>query len=173
MTNTPLAQKVIHFRDFRIFTQFEYRRFPVCMTYPRDSYASAWQTKSNREDVTCEDCLKKIGEQGRVGKYYVYVVQDGDEPGDYNYGKYHFKYLPLYVGKGSGDRDLTHIYGTSECTDLIVRIRSMVKCPMYDRVLHTDDEGEAYDKQARLIQAIGRYDVGNGPLLNRNRGRYR
>lgn len=41
--------------------------------------------------------------------FYVYIYLDIRKKGSYNFGGYQFIYEPFYVGKGKGDRYLTHL----------------------------------------------------------------
>ena len=64
-----------------------------------------------------------------------------------------------YIGKGSTDRVYQHHEGIE-------------RPPIEDRRILIDclSEGEAYDEEKKFIKAIGRKDLGEGPLLNKSDG---
>ena len=97
--------------------------------------------------------------------YYVYVYLDKDQ-------------IPLYVGKGHGNRDRKHL---SEC-----RQEGDTKCPYWHnklreilrlgeryfivRVIENVSEPEAFDWEIWLIAHWGRRDKGTGILYNQTDG---
>lgn len=79
---------------------------------------------------------------------------------------------PFYVGKGSGDRIAKHeLEAAKVCLDghRLRVIRSILHAGGsigYEIAGTFDSENEAFDKERDLISAIGRLDLGRGPLVN-------
>lgn len=109
--------------------------------------------------------------------FYNYVYLDPRKPGDYNYGKYHFKYEPFYVGKGINFRCNTHLNETKENThnpkkfNKINKIRNEFGTEPIILILFKNlDEHEAFNNEKDLISIIGRHDLKLGPLTNLTNG---
>ena len=94
--------------------------------------------------------------------YYTYILKDGD--------------TPFYVGKGTKNRMYVHVSkakNTKTNNFLLNKIRRMVKNKKkitYEKVLVTENEQEAFDKEVELIKKIGRKDLKLGPLTNTTNG---
>lgn len=75
---------------------------------------------------------------------------------------------PCYIGKGTGDRYLSHSAG-SHNTRLSHLFRQDSDLPV---VILRDDltEDEAWELEALFIGTIGRADIGTGPLVNHSDG---
>jgi len=76
---------------------------------------------------------------------------------------------PCYIGKGSGKRSIKHkFYGHRHYNDHLAKIfkraaGSEIPCV----ILHNGlDEATAFEYERALIAAIGRADLGKGPLCN-------
>jgi hypothetical protein len=92
--------------------------------------------------------------------FYVYVYRD-PRPTKNN--------QPVYVGKGTGDRDLSHWSRGSHSKplqDFLSHLRSTGLEPLVSRVLETKDEAEAFAKEIELIALYGRRNMKLGPLFN-------
>lgn len=95
--------------------------------------------------------------------YYVYVLARPDDS-------------PFYVGKGNGARVLQHEAEAintllrSHKLNLIRKILSEGSELRYSIAGWFEDEREALALERRLIAAIGRYDLGLGPLTNQTDG---
>jgi hypothetical protein len=100
--------------------------------------------------------------------YYNYVYLDPRKPGDYVYGEYHFDYEPFYIGKGSNGRY------KSKHKEYCEKIRKDILLEGLETIYHflyeKSFEDYAYDMEKVLIKAIGRKDLGLGPLLNKSDG---
>ena len=92
--------------------------------------------------------------------FYVYVYRD-PRPLKAN--------QPVYVGKGSGDRDLSHWSKGSHnkpFQDFISHLKLRGHVALCERVLQTEDEAEAFAKEVELIALYGRRNLGTGTLFN-------
>ena len=105
-------------------------------------------------------------------RFYVYVLLDPRKPGEFEYGKWTFKYEPFYVGKGSGARSTLHVLEANKnilgCNpykfNKIKKIQSVTgRDPIVLRRKNLDED-TALKLEIRLIQAIGRGKY--GPLTN-------
>ena len=81
---------------------------------------------------------------------------------------------PFYIGKGKNDRKYAHMREARKGGDraLCVKIRDLgfdkgVEIETIDQNL---TEWEALQKECLLIEKIGRFDLGTGPLLNQSFG---
>ena len=97
-------------------------------------------------------------------KFYVYVYRD-PRPSKNN--------QPVYIGKGTGDRDLSHWSKGSHnkpLQDFLSHLRGRNMTARVERVFETDDEQEAFAKEMQLIDLYGRRDLKTGTLFNRTNG---
>ena len=97
-------------------------------------------------------------------QFYVYVYLD-PRPLKLN--------QPVYVGKGTGDRDLSHWSRGSHnkpLQDFLSHLRGRNMTARIERVFETDDEQEAFAKEMQLIDLYGRRDLKTGTLFNRTDG---
>jgi hypothetical protein len=92
--------------------------------------------------------------------FYVYVYRD-PRPTKNN--------QPVYVGKGTGDRDLSHWSRGSHnkpFQDFIAHLKVRGLVALCERVLETPNEAEAFAREIELIALYGRRDRKDGPLFN-------
>jgi len=97
-------------------------------------------------------------------QFYVYVYLD-PRPLKLN--------QPVYVGKGTGDRDLSHWSRGSHnkpLQDFLSHLRGRNMTARVERVFETNDEQEAFAKEMQLIELYGRRDLKTGTLFNRTDG---
>lgn len=94
--------------------------------------------------------------------FYVYQYMDKN------------KKEPFYVGKGTGYRKSDHIREARKVVKRIlcdkIRILGFEKGVDICVVDENLTEWEAFQKESRLIEKIGRLDLGTGPLLNQSFG---
>lgn len=96
--------------------------------------------------------------------FYVYVYRD-PRPTKL--------FQPVYVGKGTGDRDTSHWLRSSHnkpLQDFLSHLRRNVLEPVVERVFESPDEQAAFAKEVELISLYGRRDTGTGSLFNRTSG---
>ena len=96
--------------------------------------------------------------------FYVYVYRD---PRPLK------KDQPVYVGKGTGTRDLSHWSRGSHnkpFQDFISHLKLRGLVSLVERVLETENEQEAFAKEMQLIELYGRRDLQTGTLFNRTDG---
>ena len=92
--------------------------------------------------------------------FYVYVYRD-PRPTKNN--------QPVYVGKGAGDRDLSHWSRGSHnkpFQDFISHLKQRGLVATCERVFKTEIEAEAFAKEIELIALYGRRNIGTGTLFN-------
>lgn len=92
--------------------------------------------------------------------FYVYVYRD-PRPTKNN--------QPVYVGKGTGDRDLSHWSRGSHnkpFQDFIAHLKVRGLVAPCERVFETNVETEAFAKEIELIALYGRRNTGTGTLFN-------
>ena len=80
---------------------------------------------------------------------------------------------PVYVGKGTGDRDTSHWLRSSHnkpLQDFLSHLRRNVLEPVVERVFESPDEQAAFAKEVELILLFGRRDTSTGSLFNRTSG---
>ncbi len=97
-------------------------------------------------------------------RYYIYIYLDPRKPGTYKYGELEFEFEPFYVGKGTNNRDIAK----HDAKGMNYRLRCINEAGLthiINRVYENLTEAESYDREAELIETIGRsYD--KGPLIN-------
>jgi hypothetical protein len=96
--------------------------------------------------------------------FYVYVYRD-PRPNK--------NIQPVYVGKGTGDRDLSHWSRGSHnkpFQDFLSHIKRKGLIAICTRVFESENEHEAFAKEIELITLYGRRDIGTGTLFNRTDG---
>jgi len=96
--------------------------------------------------------------------FYVYVYRDPRTTKNRQ---------PVYVGKGSGDRDLSHWSRGSHnkpLQDFLSHLKRRGLLPICERVFESDNEDPAFAKERELIALYGRRDLGTGTLFNRTDG---
>lgn len=92
--------------------------------------------------------------------FYVYVYRD-PRPTKNN--------QPVYVGKGTGDRDLSHWSRGSHnkpFQDFIAHLKARGLVALCERVFETEDEQGAFNREVELIALYGRRDLKTGTLFN-------
>jgi hypothetical protein len=96
--------------------------------------------------------------------FYVYVYRDPRPTKDNQ---------PVYVGKGTGDRDISHWAKGSHnkpFQDFLSHLKQRGLVATCQRVFETEDEEAAFSKERELVALYGRRDLGTGPLFNRTDG---
>jgi hypothetical protein len=92
--------------------------------------------------------------------FYVYVYRD---PRPLK------KDQPVYVGKGTGDRDISHWSRGSHnkpFQDFISHLKQRSLVATCERVFETESEEEAFAKEVELIALYGRRNLKTGTLFN-------
>ena len=109
---------------------------------------------------------------------YIYVYLDTRKKGSYSYGEYHFEYEPFYVGKGIGDRYLSHLQIASGSRKgknnlIISKIRSILNDgfePIIIKIIENLTKKNYDSHEISTIKLIGKLCDGLGPLLNTTDG---
>lgn len=111
--------------------------------------------------------------------FYVYLYMDPRKIGNYSYGEFSFINEPIYVGKGKGSRDRSHLSKCSSISykkgsyvfyDKLNKINSTGNLPIIKRIKEFDSEEKALLYEKNLIKLIGRKSLLGGPLLNLTEG---
>jgi len=92
--------------------------------------------------------------------FYVYVYYD-PRPLKLN--------QPVYVGKGTGDRDISHWSRGSHnklFQDFISHLKKRGLIASFQRMLETESEEDAFAKEIELIALYGRRNIKTGTLFN-------
>jgi hypothetical protein len=92
--------------------------------------------------------------------FYVYVYRD-PRPTKFS--------QPVYVGKGTGARDLSHWSKGSHnkpFQDFLAHLKKKGLVSLPERVFETDDEAAAFAKERELIALYGRRNTCTGTLFN-------
>jgi hypothetical protein len=109
-------------------------------------------------------------------RFYVYVYLDPRKPGHYKYGEYHFVYEPFYVGKGCDRRVWRHLNENKENPHFNNKIKIIQRETLGDPyvIFHKENilETDAYSIESRMVNTIGRTNIGTGPLCNITEGGY-
>lgn len=119
-------------------------------------------------------------------RYYVYIYLNPLKPGNFNYENYHFDFEPFYVGKGCGNRIISHLKEAQkynqieeESIDLdtekycnkhkINTIKKILRNnlePIIFKIKENEIEQNSCELEKYLIKIIGRSDKKLGPLTN-------
>lgn len=105
-------------------------------------------------------------------KYYIYIFLDGNKPGKYIYDDICLDYEPFYVGKGTGDRSNLSLLDRESPfkVNKINKIRKsggeIITLKLYENL----ENIESLDIEKKLINKIGRRDLGLGTLVNQTDG---
>jgi len=111
-------------------------------------------------------------------KYYVYIYLDPRKSGQYKFGDLSFTHEPFYVGKGFGNRDNYHINAALGNHKPVnrhkhFRIKNILDNKLNPIIIRMDEkllETDALSLEVKTIKSIGRFDLGEGPLLNMTNG---
>ena len=126
-----------------------------------------------------------------ANQFYTYLILDPRQSGHFIYdgGKLSLAYLPIYVGKGKGERCDYHIkeanrlLGKDHSEEWIIYNRTNGEKfitlidilkegrePIIIKVLENVTEKEALSKEIELVWVIGRADMNMGTLTNKTWG---
>lgn len=108
--------------------------------------------------------------------YYNYIYLDPRKKGKYAYETICFLYEPIYVGKGKGDRYLSHLKNKKRIDNKkFINKINKIKESIYnieDYIIllnYTHDESIAYETETKLIEEIGANSINeikDGTLCN-------
>ena len=105
---------------------------------------------------------------------YIYVYLDSRKKGSYSYGEYHFEYEPFYVGKGIGDRYLSHLKIANGIRKgknnlIVTKIKSILNDGFETIIIKIIEDLTKYNYdiyEKAIIKEIGKSCDDLGPLLN-------
>lgn len=101
-----------------------------------------------------------------INRFYVYAYLDPTKCGRYFYGDYVFNNEPFYIGKGSGARSKNINKRKCWVGNKIRKIKKEGNLPIIVKLNMSLCESEAYNLESKAIIAIGRKNLGLGPLVN-------
>lgn len=106
-------------------------------------------------------------------KYYIYAYLDISKKVEKTYSNLglSFLYEPFYIGKGKGDRYISHFKGhrlksKTYISNKINHLISIDKKPTVVKLYENLTEEEAFELERHLISTIGRHNDKKGPLVN-------
>ena len=103
-----------------------------------------------------------------MNNFYVYIYLDPMKSGKFIYQDLIFKFEPIYVGKGIGDRinksmfDKKNIFKLNKISKIINEGFDIIKIKLYENL----KEDEAFFKEIETIHKIGKLISKNVPLVN-------
>lgn len=110
-------------------------------------------------------------------EYYVYCYLDPRVKGEYVYGDYTFEYVPIYVGKGKGQRASAHLWestlnrdGNKKKVNKLRKIMNLGLQPILVKLHEGLNESEALLLEMKVIAAIGTEFDHTGTLTNLTAG---
>lgn len=105
-----------------------------------------------------------------MSNYYIYVYLDPRKVGKYCYSDVCFTFEPFYVGKGKDRRYLVEYSRTPIFKNKINKIKKYGLEPVVFKLHENLNEEQSFELETKLINEIGRIDLGTGPLLNMTDG---
>ena len=110
-------------------------------------------------------------------EYYVYCYLDPRVKGEYVYGDYTFEYVPIYVGKGKGQRASAHLWestlnrdGNKKKVNKLRKIVNLGLQPILVKLHEGLTESEALLLEMKVIATIGTEFDHTGTLTNLTAG---
>jgi hypothetical protein len=104
-------------------------------------------------------------------KFYVYVYLDPRKQGNFVYDSYILDHEPFYVGKGEKKRVFNlKKHKTGACKNKIQKLKSLNLEPIIRIIKIIHSEYIAHVLEKKLINLIGRHDLGLGTLCNHTDG---
>jgi len=109
-------------------------------------------------------------------RFYVYLYLDQRKEGLWKFSGLTFTFQPFYVGKGTRNRDLSHL-----CTHMLIKkslksstIKSIInetgEHPLHYRIFNNLNEKDAIRIEKKMIKFFGRRDNNTGILCNMTDG---
>jgi hypothetical protein len=102
--------------------------------------------------------------------YYIYIYLDPREFGKYLYKNFSFMYKPIYIGKGKNKRYKIERGRNLYLKNTLNKIKKLGLIPIIFKLYENLSEEQSFEFEKNIIQEIGRFDLGTGPLLNMTDG---
>ena len=105
-------------------------------------------------------------------RFYVYVYLDVRKQGNYIYQNLFFNYCPIYIGKGQGSRDISHLKCINDNSNktifynILRKLKKLNLSPIIIRIKEHLTERTALNLEIEIIKKIGRINKKTGPLAN-------
>lgn len=130
----------------------------------------------NRYNIPRRSYSDTITNRKLINNCYVYALVDSGNPGEFRWNEYVFNFEPFYIGKNREykERVYKHIWEAKNNKDensfkcnKIRKIKKLTgKDPIVVVIKEYLSEQEANDLKTKLIDLIGRRNLGKGPLTN-------
>lgn len=100
--------------------------------------------------------------------FYVYIYFDPRKKGIFKYSDLEFEYEPFYVGKGTRYRMYSHLCEkhSSYKANKIKKLLLLNLDPIIIKFKDNLTNAESLKLEEELVNKIGRYKIGTGPLTN-------
>jgi predicted XRE-type DNA-binding protein len=105
-----------------------------------------------------------------MNNFYIYIYLDSRNLGKYSYKNFSFLYKPFYVGKGKSGRYKEISNRNDDFIDIINEIKKLGLKPIIIKLYENLHEKQSFEFETKLINEIGRLDLGTGFLINKTSG---
>lgn len=105
-----------------------------------------------------------------LNNYYIYVYLDPRYNGQHCYKNFSFLYRPFYVGKDKNKKFEVINGRKKDFIDIINEIKKLRSKPIIIKLYENLSETESFELETKLINEIGRINLGTGTLINKTSG---
>ncbi len=105
-----------------------------------------------------------------MNNFYIYVYLDPRKSGIYKYGECEFEYEPFYIGKGKNGRSEVISGRSDNFIEKIHAIKEIGLELIIIKLYKNLNEEQSLELETKLINEIGRLELGTGTLINKTSG---